>query len=458
MFLQLLKISIRGFSLRRRGISSLGLRYLVLALWLAIPIPALRAAPLELTGNDRTVSGERARPEGIPGIHALLPHPQELSELDGLSALRHVTHRARPGDSLSKLFIRFGLAKQERQLWLRSIQKHHPLKGLRAGQEMHLYFTKTESSPQRAKGKESLKALEIELNEDWALTWEKGSKGIIFSKREKPYDVEIKTVAGVVKSSFPEDAVRDGLNQALIYQLADVFSWEVDFEKDIQKGDTFKLLYEQRSRKGRESKASFQILAAELINAGQKFFAIYFEKEKGKGGYYDLDGRSMARAFLRFPLEFISISSQFSRSRFHPILKVDRPHNGVDFAAKRGTPVRAVAEGKILYAGWRKGGYGRMIEIQHDSVYASRYAHLQGVALGIRRGVSIQKGQIIGYVGSSGRSTGAHLHFELYRDQEYVDFLKFEYPPEDKIEPALRRVFENAKQLFLTELASAPNS
>jgi len=206
------------------------------------------------------------------------------------------------------------------------------------------------------------------------------------------------------------------------------------------------------------SKASFQILAAELINAGQKFFAIYFEKEKGKGGYYDLEGRSMARAFLRFPLEFISISSQFSHSRFHPILKVDRPHNGVDFAAKRGTPVRAVAEGKILYAGWRKGGYGRMIEIQHDSVYASRYAHLQGVALGMRRGVSVQKGQIIGYVGSSGRSTGAHLHFELYRDQEYVDFLKFEYPPEDKIEPALRRVFENAKQLFLTELASAPLS
>src|SRR3990167_1421514 len=365
MFLQLFKISIRGFSLRRRGISSLGLRYLVLALWLAIPIPALRATPLELMGNDRTVSEERARPEGIPGIHALLPHPQELSELGGLSALRHIAHRTRPGETLTKLFIRFGLAEQERQLWLRSIQKHHPIKGLRAGQEMHLYFTKTESSPQRAKGKESLKALEIDLNEDWTLTWEKGSKGIIFSKREKPYDVEIKTVGGVVESSFPEEAVRDGLNQALIYQLADVFSWEVDFEKDIQKGDTFKLLYEQRSRKGRESKASFQILAAELINAGQKFFAIYFEKEKGKGGYYDLEGRSLARAFLRFPLEFTSISSQFSHSRFHPLLKVNLPHTGVDFAAERGTPVRAVGDGVVTLAGWN-GNYGKAIDIQHD--------------------------------------------------------------------------------------------
>src|SRR3989304_261301 len=327
-----------------------------------------------------------------------------------------------------------------------------------AGQEMHLYFTRTEPSPQRAKGRESLKALEIELNEDWTLTWEKGSKGIIFSKREKPYDVEIKTAGGVVESSLFEDGHRTGLNHALLSQLADIFTWEIDFDKEIQKGDTFKLLYEQKSRKGKESKASFQILAAELINAGQKFFAIYFEKEKGKGGYYDLEGRSPARAFLGFPLEFGSISSRFSHSRFNPILKVDRPHHGVDFAAKRGTPARAGAEGKILHAGWRKGGYGRVVEIQHDSVYASRYAHLQGVALGVRRGGSVQKGQIMGYVGSSGRSTGAHLHFELYRDQEYVDFLKFEYPSEDKIEPALRRVFENAKQLFLTELASAPLS
>ena len=343
-------------------------------------------------------------------------------------------------------------------MWLQSIQKSHPIKGLRPGQEMHFYFAKPEPSANRLGGKETLKALEIELDEDWILTWEKGRKEIVFSKREKPYDVELKTAGGVVESSLPEEALKAGLNPSLISQLADIFSWEIDFHKDIQTGDTFKLLYEQKSRKGKEDQASFRILAAEIVNAGQKFFAIYFEQEKGKGGYYDLDGRSLARAFLRFPLEFTSISSQFSHSRFHPILRVDRPHNGVDFSAKRGTPVRAVSDGKVLYAGWQKGGYGRMIEIQHDSIYATRYAHLQGLAREIHRGVNVHKGQIIGYVGSTGRSTGAHLHFELYKDKEYVDALKFEYPPEDRIEPALRRVFDNAKQLFLTELAATPHS
>ena len=426
--------------------------------WLAMPIAPLLASPLENQSNGAPVSAERARAENKSGSWAGLRPQAEPSPLAGLSALKHIKHRVRAGESLTKLFFRFGLSEQERRLWLGSIQRHHPIKTLHPGQEMDFYFARPEPSQRGTAGKETLKALEIELNEDRILTWEKGSQGIVFSKREKPSDVELKTAAGVVETSLAEDGSRIGLQAGLVSQLADIFSWEIDLHKDIRPGDTFKLVYEQKSRKGKENKSSFRVLAAELVNAGQKFFAIYFEKEQGKGGYYDLDGRSLARAFLRFPLEFTSISSQYSHSRLHPILKVDRPHNGVDFSAKRGTPVRAVAEGKILYAGWRKGGYGRMIEIQHDSVYTTRYAHLQGLARGIGRGLSVQKGQIIGYVGSTGRSTGAHLHFELYRDQEYVDPLNFEYPAEDRIEPRLRRVFDNAKQLFLTELAATPHS
>jgi murein DD-endopeptidase MepM/ murein hydrolase activator NlpD len=185
---------------------------------------------------------------------------------------------------------------------------------------------------------------------------------------------------------------------------------------------------------------------------------MYFEKEKGKGDYYDLDGRTLARAFLRFPLEFASITSGFTDSRIHPILKIDVPHHGVDFAAKRGTPVRSVGEGKIVFAGWRKGGYGRLIEIEHDPAYSSRYAHLQSVAKGIRNGAAVHKGQIVGYVGSTGLSTGPHLHFEIYQDHKYVDPLNFESPAEDQIESALLKVFENRKQLFTAELAATPAS
>ena len=149
--------------------------------------------------------------------------------------------------------------------------------------------------------------------------------------------------------------------------MADIFTWDIDIEKDIHQGDTFKILYEERSRKG-QAKSALRILAAELINAGQKLTAIYFEKQHGEGNYYNLEGQSLARSFLRFPLEFTSITSHFTESRFHPILKTNLPHTGVDFAAQRGTPVRAVGDGVIAEAGWN-GSYGKAIDITHDTTY-----------------------------------------------------------------------------------------
>jgi murein DD-endopeptidase MepM/ murein hydrolase activator NlpD len=289
------------------------------------------------------------------------------------------------------------------------------------------------------------------------LTWEKGPKGILFQKQEKPYDVELKAASAVVEHSFFEDGLKAGIQSKILSQLADIFNWDLDLEKDVHKGDTIKVLFEKRSRKGQDAKASLRVLAAELINAGQKFTAIYFEKQKGMGNYYNLEGRSLARSFLRFPLEFTSITSYFSHSRFNPILRVNMPHTGVDFAAQRGTPVRAVGDGVVTQAGWN-GGYGKAIDIQHDTTYASRYGHLDRFAEGIHAGVSVVKGQIIGYVGSTGRSTGPHLHFELYKDQQYVDPLSVDFPAEDVIEPSLQRVFDSQKQTLLVELSSAPAS
>jgi murein DD-endopeptidase MepM/ murein hydrolase activator NlpD len=386
--------------------------------------------------------------------HPLLAS-REFPPLDVLDRLERVTRQLRPRDTLPSLFSRLGISGKDRQPWIQSVAKHYPAKRIATGRDLHFYFTDPKPA---AKEPRVLKALEIDLNDDWILAWEKDKRGIVFNRREKPYDVEVKTLSAVIEESLDRDAARVGLNSTLLSQLVDLFSWDVRFDREMRKGDSFKLIYEKKWRRGQENKAAFKVLAADVDSQGQKYNAIYFEKEKGKGNYYDLDGRSLARAFLRFPLEFVSISSFFSHSRFHPILKVERPHNGVDFVAKRGTPVRAIGDGKIVFAGWKLGGYGRTIDVEHDSFHSSRYAHLQNLAKGIRKGTAVRKGDIIGYVGSSGRSTGPHLHFEFYKNRAYVDPLTVEIPAEDVIQPDVRQLFENTKLLFLSEMEAASHS
>jgi murein DD-endopeptidase MepM/ murein hydrolase activator NlpD len=394
-------------------------------------------------------------------LHKFLPRPPKVLErdhepaadLDPLEIRDHVVHRARPGDTLVTLLKRFGLAEREKQLWTNSLKKSFSTVGLASGREIHFYFDKPVPGQRPAGAR--LRALEIELTDDLTLTLERGTGGILAEKREKPYEIELKTVAAYLNGSLFEDGQRAGIHATLLSQLTDIFTWDIDLEKEIRSGDTLKILYEKKSRNGQN--ASRRILAAELTSNGQKFTAIYFEREKGQGGYYNLEGRSLARAFLRFPLEFASITSQFADSRFHPLLKVNMPHNGVDFAAPRGTPVRAIGDGKVAQAGWN-GAYGKLIEIQHDSSYTSRYAHLDSFVKGLREGTVVKKGQIIGYVGSTGRATGPHLHFELYKDQQYVDPLTANFGAEDRIEPALLKTFESQKETFLVKLISAPQS
>jgi murein DD-endopeptidase MepM/ murein hydrolase activator NlpD len=419
------------------------------------------AQPVKASSPDEADPKEPTLENAVDKVNRpAKPHlifaPEKLPPIQTTDRLERITFRAKPRESLDKILARFGIPSKESPPWLHSFRQHYPEKMLRPGQEVHLYFVRTR--PGLYKGAKLLRAIEIELSEHAILVWEKGEHEIFFSKRSKPYDSEIKTISGVIDSSIAEDGLRAGLNSTLLSQLVDIFAWDLDFATDLRKGDTFKLVYERKWRAGQQSEGSFRILAADIDSQGQKYNAVYFERENGKGKYYDLNGRSLARAFLRFPLQFTGVSSLFSHSRFHPILKADRPHHGIDFMAKRGTPVRAVGDGKILFAGWKTGGYGRLIEIEHDSAFSSRYAHLQALAKGIRKGVTVKKGQIIGYVGSSGRTTGPHLHFEFYKDQTYVDPLNVEFPAEDVIEPYLLHLFENTKQLLLTEMDAAAHS
>lgn len=375
---------------------------------------------------------------------------------DALERRDHVQHELRPGETFGDVLTRYRLPEGDKQLWLRAIAREIGRRPLPAGRAVHLYFARPTLIRSKTNSRGPLKALELDQDHATSLAWERGIRGILFQRREKPYDVEIKTVSGEVESSLFEDGQRAGVHPALLSQLADIFNWDIDLQSAVTKGDTFRILYEQRSRAGQEH-AALRILAAELVNAGQKLTAIYFEKQKGRGNYYNLEGQSLARAFLRFPVEFTNITSHFNQSRFHPILKTNLPHKGIDFAAQRGTPVRAVGDGVIMEAGWN-GSYGKTIDLKHDGAYLSRYAHLHGFAPGIRPGVTVTKGQLIGYVGSTGRSSGPHLHFELYKDQQYIDPLSVDFPAEDSIEPALLQVFEDQSRTYLVELSHYPDS
>jgi murein DD-endopeptidase MepM/ murein hydrolase activator NlpD len=239
--------------------------------------------------------------------------------------------------------------------------------------------------------------------------------------------------------------------------LANILDWDIDFHTDLRQGDTFRLLIEEHRQRGK--RPTYQrILAAELINQGQTYQAVYYAPKGARGGFYRPDGRAMQRMFLSSPLPYARISSHFSHTRLHPILKVVRPHLGVDYAAPRGTPVRSVGDGVIEWAG-AKGGNGKMIVIRHNTIYMTYYLHLDRFARGLSRGKRVAQGQIIGYVGSTGLSTGPHLDFRLSEQGKFlnpVTHKSFETPPMPQEVLAVYRLYAQRLLARLEQPAASP--
>jgi len=241
-----------------------------------------------------------------------------------------------------------------------------------------------------------------------------------------------RTAEGTIKSSLWNCIVENRLDINLGLSLSEVYAWTVDFY-GLQKGDGFKVIYDElfvdNSPVGID-----RIQGAIFRSSGRDYYAVYFN-QPGNEGYYDLTGQSLRRSFLKAPLKFSRISSRFTASRMHPILRIARPHFGVDYAAPTGTPVVALGDGRVTEVGWH-GGYGRYISIRHNSVYLTTYAHLSGYAGGIRAGTAVKQGELIGYVGSSGLATGPHLDFRVYKNGTPIDPLHMESPTADPITKA----------------------
>lgn len=270
----------------------------------------------------------------------------------------------------------------------------------------------------------------------------------------RPIEVHVAVAHGVIDSSLFDAAQSAGLQDQTVMQLAQIFGWDIDFALDLRPGDEFTVSYQRLYQHGAYLQDG-PILAARFTNQGREVRAVRYRAPDGNNRYYSPDGRSMQKAFLRAPLEFRRVSSGFSRARYHPILDRVRAHQGVDYAAPTGTPVRAAGDGRIRFRGVR-GGYGNLIEIDHGAGIATVYGHLSRFARIARVGAHVQQGQTIAYVGMTGLATGAHLHYEYRLNGRYLDPQHVKLPDATPLDPSLAADFQRQTGPLLARLELQP--
>jgi len=250
---------------------------------------------------------------------------------------------------------------------------------------------------------------------------------------ERPIEERVERLEGEITSSLFDAVESAGGTADLAVTLAEVFQWDVDFFRDLREGDSFVAVVNRESIDGSFYRWG-DIFAARFVNRGRTLYAVLYPDSNGHLGYYDLEGRPLRKQFLRSPLKFSRITSRFSLSRFHPILKRRMPHYGVDYGAPVGTPVHVTADGVVTFTG-RNGGAGRMVTVRHPNGYETSYLHLRGFGPGIRRGVRVVQGQVVGYVGSSGLSTAPHLDYRIKVNGRWTNPLTISSPPAKPLAP-----------------------
>ncbi len=261
---------------------------------------------------------------------------------------------------------------------------------------------------------------------------------------------EVVRLEGKIEYSLYESMLECADSPQLALQLAEIFAWQIDFLTECREGDTFNILVEKQYRGDfyRWGKILAAQYEGELLS---KYTAILFEDPTGHIDYYTEEGKSLRKAFLRAPLNYKYISSYFSKNRLHPILRIWRPHLAIDYAAPTGTPVSTIGDGTVIYVGWES-GYGNYIKIRHPNNYVSDYGHLSRFAKGLIKGQKVKQGEIIGYVGSTGLSTGPHLDFSISKNGKKADFLKLKLPAAFSVDPQYSTQFNETKNKLLSDL------
>jgi murein DD-endopeptidase MepM/ murein hydrolase activator NlpD len=360
--------------------------------------------------------------------------------------LSYKVHTVKDGENLSIIFEDFNVPLNTAYRIFR-LDNKKLLSRIKPGDEMRFTYLGNKITNIEI-GKDSINSLLIDLTD-----------GISIKEITKGVELVRSFKSGIIKTSFYESALEAEIPDSVIMDFAYIFGWDVDFVFDIREGDSFFLVYETAFSNG-EKIDNGDIVVAKFINNGNVYKANRFYTGENKKEFFDDNGNNLQKAFLRAPLDFAYISSHFNPNRMHPVLHTIRAHNGTDYAAKRGSPVRTTGNGTIKYAG-RRNGCGNEIVIQHTNDYSTRYCHLDRFHSGIAKGKKVFQGETIGYVGSTGLATGPHLHYEFKIGNKHIDPVKLKLPSAEPISINLRSDFDTLiknNNMMLEKLESlSPN-
>lgn len=406
-------------------------------------IPTAKPVALQTSFRPVTTTPQKppAQAKPAPVVEVTKEITPDTNTLPVMQAKdKWITHEVRSGESLATIFKKQQLSPSLLHKITHSSKTAKKLAHIKPGETLRFRFIEE---------KNELKQLILEKNPVESLVITKDSDSFQAKEIERELETKIASASGIIQSSLFIDGQAAGLTDAQIMELASIFGWDIDFALELRKGDHFSLIYEERYLDGKKYDNG-PILAAEFTNRGKTWEAIRYKDQNDVVSYYDAEGRNKKRAFIRTPVKFSRISSKFTRKRWHPVLKKWRSHKGVDYAAPRGTPIKAAGAGKVIFKG-RKGGYGKAVFLRHGSKYTTVYGHLSSYNRKIKKGRTVKQGQIIGYVGSTGLASGPHLHYEFRVNGVHKNPLTIKLP---KSLPLPKKQLKNFKKTSTPLLAS----
>ena len=385
-------------------------------------------------------------PDGkeTPATHTEIIKPPEPTIMYGIAvdSLNVIQGKVKRNEFLADILLKYGVNYGAIDYIARNTKDTFDVRKFRRGNTYTVIQTK-DSVPETLYFVYEISPTEYVLyNFRDSVTASLGHKAVV---------TQIKKISGRIHSSLWNSLVDQGADPNLANVLSEIYAWTIDFF-GLQKGDEYKAIYEEHYVDGRYIGMG-KVQAASFEHAGKKIYAFYFVQHD-KGDYFDKNGNSLERTFLKAPLRFTRISSRFSNSRLHPVLKIRRPHHGVDYAAPMGTPVHSVGDGTVIAKGYQKRGGGNYLKIKHNGTYTTSYMHLNGFAKGMKVGKKVKQGDVIGYVGKTGLATGPHLDFRFYRNGKAIDPLKVESPPAKPVDPAYRPAFDSVVAHYIPLLDS----